>query len=146
MSKNSGMRAYTRFSYFVEDTLELGRNGKRAAVGGIAAGGTFAAGHYGGVEVINNNMPQAIIGAAVAGFGLTMLADFALIDDHEEALMSLARLENANATNPIMKKIAEDDAELRKMLGLDGLAGLAGGAPAAPEAPNGPSVFNRRTG
>lgn len=109
--KNTEMRAYTKYSFFMERSLGLGRNGKRLAHGGLAAAGTWAAGHYGGVEIINQNMPQAIVAGGVAGVGLTVLADMALIDDHEQALMDLESLRLAEQSNPALTDL---DEQLRK--------------------------------
>jgi hypothetical protein len=108
---NTEMRAYTKYSFFVERSMGLGRNGKRLLHGGVAAAGTWAAGHYGGVEIINNNMPQAIVAGGVAGVGLTVLADFALLDDHEQALMDLESVRRSEQSNPEMRKIIEKNRE-----------------------------------
>ena len=107
---NKDMKVYTKYSFFVENTLGLGRNGKRLAHGGLAAAGTWAAGTYGGVEYINANMPQALVVAGVAGVGVTVLADYALLDDHEEALMALEKLRVAEGSNPEMAKIVASNA------------------------------------
>lgn len=114
MADNREMRAYTKYSFFVENSLGLGRNGKRLLHGGIAAGGTWAAGHYGGVEVINNNMPQAIAIGGVAGVGLTVLADFALLDDREQALMELERERRMEQSNPEFRAIIAENREAIK--------------------------------
>jgi hypothetical protein len=85
-SKNE-MNAYTKTSYFLEETVGLGRNGKRLGVGAGVGAGTWAAGHYGGVEIINNNMPVAVGGAVAVGFVGTLIADNLFIDDEQEALI-----------------------------------------------------------
>lgn len=85
--KMGQMGIYTRYSYFMEEKLGLGRNGKRLAHGGVVAGGVFAAGRYGGVEIINQNMPAALAAGAATGFLGTVAADMLFIDAEQEALM-----------------------------------------------------------
>lgn len=92
MSKEADLNWYAKGSYFVEDTLGLGRNGKRLAIGAGAGAGTWAAGYYGGVEVINNNMPVAIGAGVVAGVVGTALMDRLMIDAEQQALMDRDRL------------------------------------------------------
>lgn len=90
------MKAYTRYSYFVERKLGLGRTGKRLAHGAAVGGGVFAAGHYGGVEIIQSNL-IASVGAGVAtGFLGTLALDAMLLDAEEEALMLQAEIEDAD--------------------------------------------------
>lgn len=86
------MNAYGKYSNFVENSLGLGRNGKRLAHGAAVGGGVWAAGRYGGVEVINNNMPVAIGAGVVGGTLLTVAADAMWIDSAAEAEMMLDRI------------------------------------------------------
>lgn len=92
MSKEVELNWYAKGSYFVEDTLGLGRNGKRLAVGVGTGAGTWAVGHYGGVEVINNNMPVAVGAGVVAGVIGTALMDQLMIDAQQQALLDRDRL------------------------------------------------------
>lgn len=92
MSKEADLNWYAKGSYFVEDTLGLGRNGKRLAVGVGTGAGTWAAGHYGGVEIISENMPVAIGVTVVAGVAGTVLMDHLMIDAEQQALMDRNRL------------------------------------------------------
>lgn len=88
----SEMKFYTKYSDFMENTLDLGRNGKRAVHGGAAAAGTWAAGTYGGVEIISQNMPVAMgVGAAV-GFLGTVALDKMIITPEEEAKLIRSRV------------------------------------------------------
>ena len=88
----SDMKLYTKYSDFMENTLDLGRNGKRAVHGGAAAAGTWAAGTYGGVEIISQNMPVAMgVGAAV-GFLGTVALDKMIITPEEEAKLIRSRV------------------------------------------------------
>lgn len=96
VSNKDEMNAWTKYSGFVEDTLGLGRNGKRLAHGGLAAGATYAAGRYGGIEAINNNMPVAMAAAGGTGVALTIAADVMFIDAQQEALLHRRRLQNAS--------------------------------------------------
>jgi hypothetical protein len=86
------MNAYGKYSNVMENTLGLGRNGKRLAHGAVVGGGVWAAGHYAGVEVINNNLGTAIGGGAVAGVLLTVAADAMWLDSEAEAEMMLDRI------------------------------------------------------
>jgi chromosome segregation ATPase len=87
----SEMKFYTKYSDFMENALDLGRNGKRAVHGGAAAAGTWAAGTYGGIEVISQNMPVAMgVGAAV-GFLGTVALDKMVITPEEEAKLVRSR-------------------------------------------------------
>lgn len=88
------MNYWTRYSNMVENRMGLGRTGKRALHGGAAAAGTWAAGHYGGVSVITNNTPVAIGVGAAAGFLATVAADKLFIDDTQEFLLELSRVES----------------------------------------------------
>ena len=44
ISSMSQLNAYAKYSNFMENTVGIGRNGKRAVNGGVVAGGTWAAG------------------------------------------------------------------------------------------------------
>jgi len=88
------MNAYTSYSNLIENKMGIGRNGKRALHGGIAAAGTWAAGHYGGVGIIATNMPTAIGIGAATGFLATVAADKLFIDDTQEFLLELSRVES----------------------------------------------------
>jgi len=103
--KNTQMNAYTSYSYFMEETVGLGRNGKRLAHGGVVAGGTWAAGRYGGVEIINNNLPAALGIGAAAGFLGTVAMDKMFIDSEQEALMRIQKYRDSNPE--IQKKVQE---------------------------------------
>ena len=103
--KSNTMNAYTSYSYFMEETVGLGRNGKRLAHGGVVAGGTWAAGRYGGVEVINNNLPAALGIGAAAGFLGTVAMDKMFIDSQQEALMRIQKYRDSNPE--IQKKVQE---------------------------------------
>jgi hypothetical protein len=107
MSNKDEMNAWTKYSGFVEDTLGLGRNGKRLAHGAIAAGGTYAAGRYAGIEAINNNMPVALAAAGGTGVALTVAADVMFIDAEQEALLHTRRIKNAS---PEVRKHLEGQA------------------------------------
>ena len=109
--KNDGkMNAYTKYSGFMENSLGLGRNGKRLAHGGIVAGGTWAAGRYGGVEVINNNLPAALGIGAAAGFLGTVALDNMFIDDEQEYLLLVASLKEQD--REVLAQLGEDYAQI----------------------------------
>ncbi len=91
ISSMSQLNTYAKYSNFMENTVGIGRNGKRAVNGGVVAGGTWAAGHYGGVEVINNNLPTALAVGAAVGFLGTVAMDHMLLDAEQEALLLAER-------------------------------------------------------
>ena len=113
MSKEADLNWYAKGSYFVEDTLGLGRNGKRLGVGAGVGAGTWAAGHYGGVEIINNNMPVAIGVTVVAGVAGTVLMDHLMIDAEQQALMDRDRL--LSRAKEVQEKLLAD-AKLREAM------------------------------
>jgi hypothetical protein len=90
------MNAYGKYSNLVENTLGLGRNGKRIAHGAAVGGGVWAAGRYGGVEVINNNMPVAIGAGVVGGTLLTVAMDAMWLDSAAEAEMLSERIKHSS--------------------------------------------------
>jgi hypothetical protein len=108
--KTPELNMYSKYSYFAEETLGLGRNGKRVAHAGGAAAGTWAAGNYGGLELVNNNLPVALAVGAGAGALLTAALDHLFIDTEQEALM-------------FAKKLAEIDEEVLTTM-LESGAGL----------------------
>jgi hypothetical protein len=109
-SKKNEMGLYAKYSGFVENKLGLGRTGKRLAHGGATAGGTWAAGHYGGVEIINQNMPAALIGGAAAGIIGTVAMDHLFLSDEDQSNLLL----------DLVKQSSEEvQEEMLKTLGLD---------------------------
>ena len=110
------MNAYAKYSYFMEDTVGLGRNGKRIAHGGVVAGGVWAAGHYGNVEIINSNMPAALGIGAATGFLGTVAMDKLFIDAEQEFLMHRRRLSDADPETQklLMESAASLLDEMRK--------------------------------
>lgn len=90
------MRAYTKYSNFMENTVGLGRNGKRIAHGAAVGGGVFVAGHYGGVEIIQNNMLAAVGAGVAGGFIGTIALDAMLLDAEQEALLLYSKFESAD--------------------------------------------------
>jgi myosin heavy subunit len=112
----SEMKFYTKYSDFMENTLDLGRNGKRAVHGGAAAAGTWAAGTYGGIEIISQNMPVAMgVGAAV-GFLGTVALDKMVITPEEEAklIRSRATRQEKKTLEVLAEQLPELMAELQK--------------------------------
>lgn len=95
------MKAYTKYSYFVEKTCGLGRNGKRVLHGGVAAGATYGVGHYLGTEVIVNNPMTSMAIAAGAGFVGTAILDSVLLDKEEILKMRMAELEEMTTTEQL---------------------------------------------
>jgi hypothetical protein len=120
------MKAYTKYSNFMENTIGLGRNGKRLAHGGAVGGGVFAAGHYGGVQVIQDNTLAAVGAGVVTGFLGTLALDLMLLDTEQEALLLKAQIEGS-------------DKETQARL-LAHFFGEGEPAPAASETPAKPSV------
>jgi hypothetical protein len=109
--KNDGkMNGYTKYSGFMENSLGLGRNGKRLAHGGIVAGGTWAAGRYGNIEIINNNLPAALGIGAAAGFLGTVALDNMFIDDEQEYLLLVASLKEQD--REVLAQLGEDYAQV----------------------------------
>lgn len=92
MSSEVTPNFWAKYSHLTENQLGLGRNGKRLLHGGMAAGATFAAGEYAGVEIINNNMPAALGGAAVTGIAVTVVVDKMALDADQEAWIIKQRL------------------------------------------------------
>lgn len=120
------MKAYTKYSNFMENTVGLGRNGKRLAHGGLVGGGVFAAGHYGGVEVIQSNL-VASVGAGVAtGFLGTLALDAMLLDSEQESLLLYAKFKNADKETQALLT-----AEVIQSLPPETQAALAGSLPEA---------------
>ena len=95
------MKVYTKYSYFVEKTCGLGRNGKRVLHGGVAAGATYGMGHYLGTEVIVNNPMTSMAIAAGAGFVGTAILDSVLLDKEEILKMRMAELEEMTTTEQL---------------------------------------------
>ena len=89
------MKAYTKYSNFMENTVGLGRNGKRLAHGAAVGGGVFAAGHY-GVQVIQDNTLAAVGAGVVTGFLGTLALDAMLLDTEQEAFMLQAKIEGSD--------------------------------------------------
>jgi hypothetical protein len=110
MSKKSDLNWYSNASYFLEEKVGLGRNGKRLSVGAGVGAGTWAAGHYGGVELINENMPFAIGAGVTAGVVGTALMDHLMIDAEQEALMELRRFQDK--PKEVQDKLREQVGEL----------------------------------
>jgi|SaaInlStandDraft_6_1057023.scaffolds.fasta_scaffold00043_14 hypothetical protein len=122
------MSGYAKYNLFVEDGLGVGPNGRRALHGVAVAGGVWAAGTYGGIEIIQENMIPAIGAGFVGGFIGTFAADAMLLDDGQKALMALERLRKAEANNPAMAKAIAEARDMRSAMGMDD-----GGAQQGPE-------------
>ena len=96
LGRRKDMKVYTKYSNFMENTVGLGRNGKRLAHGAAVGGGVFAAGHYGGVEVIQSNLVAAIGAGVATGFLGTLALDAMMLDSEQEALLLYAKFEDAD--------------------------------------------------
>lgn len=141
MGDSTEMRAYTKYSFFIERKVGLGRNGKRLLHGAAGAGAVYAAGYYGDVTYINENMPQALVIGGATGVIATVIADSVLITDHEQALMDLESLRISENSNPAMRKIV--DANRAR------IQALRDGTPADTSAggsKKGPSLIRRSNG
>lgn len=112
--KKTEISAYGKYSGFVENTLGIGRNGKRVLHGSATAAGTWAAGHYGGIELINNNMPTALIGGAVAGVLGTVAMDHLFLSEEDEAslLLSAAQQASDEVQAQLLKELGFQDADM----------------------------------
>lgn len=110
--KKNEMSAYGKYSNFVENSLGIGRNGKRILHGGATAAGTWAAGHYGGVEMINNNMTTALVGGAAVGVVGTIAMDHLFLSEEEEAnlLLSAAQQASDEVQEALLKELGLADA------------------------------------
>lgn len=87
---------------FMENKMGLGKNGTHLVHAGAAGGATWAAGHYGGVEIISENWYAPFIGA-LAGLGLSMTVRYLLVGGNDEKTLDL-----------VLEKI-EQDTKGRKM-------------------------------
>ena len=87
------MKAYTKYSYFVEKKMGLGRNGKRLSHGGIAAGATYGIGKYLDTEVIMDNPLTSMAVAAGVGILGTAVLDATVMNKQEMLKMRLAELD-----------------------------------------------------
>ena len=87
------MKAYTKYSYFVEKKMALGRNGKRLLHGGVAAGATYGVGKYLGTEAIVDNPLTSMAVAAGVGIVGTAILDATVMDKQEMLKMRLAELD-----------------------------------------------------
>jgi hypothetical protein len=87
------MKTYTKYSYFVEKKMALGRNGKRLLHGGVAAGATYGVGKYLGTESIVDNPLTSMAVAAGVGIVGTAILDATVMDKQEMLKMRLAELD-----------------------------------------------------
>jgi hypothetical protein len=87
------MKAYTKYSYFVEKKMGLGRNGKRLLHGGVTAGATYGVGKYLGTEAIVDNPLASMAVAAGVGIVGTAILDATVMDKQEMLKMRLAELD-----------------------------------------------------
>ena len=86
------MKAYTKYSYFVEKKMGLGRNGKRLLHGGATAGATYGVGKYLETGVIVDNPLTSMAVAAGVGVISTVVLDATVMDKKEMLKMRLAEL------------------------------------------------------
>jgi hypothetical protein len=66
---------------FMENTAGLGSTGTHIAHGSVAGAGTWAAGQYGGVEMISDRWWAPFAGG-LAGLGLSIAAKYLMVDDN----------------------------------------------------------------
>lgn len=74
---------------FMENTCGLGRNGTHLVHAGAAGGVTWAAGKYGGIEMISENWYAPFIGA-FAGLGLSLTVRYLVVGGNDEKSVDLA--------------------------------------------------------
>lgn len=77
---------------FMEGSLALGKNGTHAVHAGVAGGATWAAGQYGGVEMISGTWWAPFAGA-FAGLGLSLTARMLLVDEDVSSQLIAASVE-----------------------------------------------------
>lgn len=87
---------------FLENKCGLGKNGTHLVHAGAAGGATWAAGKYGGVEIISENWYSPFIGA-LAGLGMSITVRYLLVGGNDEKTMDL-----------VLEKL-EQDSKGRKM-------------------------------
>ena len=73
---------------FLENKAGLGKNGTHIAHSAAAGGATWAAGKYGGIEMIQDNWYSPFIGA-LAGLGMSITVRYLLVGGDEEKSMDL---------------------------------------------------------
>ena len=84
------MNPWTKYSYFIEQSCALGRNGKRLLHGGATAGAMIGIAKYANIEVLNENPVKTALAAAATGFVATAVTDH-LVMTREEMLKYYAK-------------------------------------------------------
>ena len=85
-------RGATKYYNFMENSVGLGRNGTHLAHAGVAGGATWAAGKYGGIDVIADNWWSPFAGA-FAGLGLSITARALLVNDEVQFDLLMKRIQ-----------------------------------------------------
>ena len=94
MGKRKNKSSAPAYHNFMESTLGLGRNGTHLVHGAAAGGLTWAAGKYGGVQVIQDNWYSPFIGALV-GLGLSAIVRWIVMDDARSIDLALSEFKRA---------------------------------------------------
>jgi hypothetical protein len=80
---SSDMKNYTQYSFMIEESLQLGRTGKRLLHGAGAAGATIGIAKFGEVSQILENPIKSALIAGATGVVLTVVADHLILDATE---------------------------------------------------------------
>ena len=103
---------------FMENTAGLGRNGTHLVHAGAAGGVTWAAGKYGGIEMISENWYAPFVGA-FAGLGLSMTVRYLVVGGNDVKSVDLAiehlrrDLDGSTMTTDQKKRVAKLIAEFK---------------------------------
>lgn len=100
---------------FMENKAGLGKNGTHLVHAGAAGGATWAAGHYGGVEIISGNWYAPFVGA-LAGLGMSITVRYLLVGGSDAKSVDLA-LEKVEQDLKGRKMTADQRKRLSKVLG-----------------------------
>lgn len=108
---------------FMENTAGLGRNGTHLVHAGAAGGATWAAGKYGGIEMISENWYAPFIGA-FAGLGLSLTVRYLVVGGNDEKSVDLA-LEHLRRDLDGREITADQRKRIAKVIGEFKAAGKA---------------------
>jgi len=100
---------------FLENKCGLGKNGTHLVHAGAAGGATWAAGHYGGIEVISGNWYAPFIGA-LAGLGMSITVRYLLVGGNDEKTMDLV-LEKLEQDSKGREMTTAQRKRLKKVIG-----------------------------
>jgi len=109
---------------FLENRAGLGKNGTHLVHAGAAGGATWAAGKYGGVEMIQDNWYAPFVGG-LAGLGMSVTVRYLLLGGSEEKSVDLALekieqdLKGRKMTSAQRMRLAKIVVEIRKVKGQD---------------------------